>query len=84
MVEFDRQSGGNEVETVNHLISSHCNAERGTSVVFLRLPLPPSSPQQISSEESKLSYLDQLRRLTEDLPPTLLGLGMQEVTSDSL
>ncbi|KAL5108289.1 Solute carrier family 12 member 9 [Taenia crassiceps] len=84
VVEFGRQSGENEVEAINHLISSYCNAEKGTSVVFLRLLLPPSSSQQTSNEESKLTYLDQLRGLTEDLPPTLLGLGMQEVTSDSL
>ncbi|KAH9280299.1 Solute carrier family 12 member 9 [Echinococcus granulosus] len=85
VVEFDHRSNENEVETINHLISSHCNTEKGTSVVFLRLPpLPPASSQQALNEASKLTYLDKLRGFTEDLPPTLLGLGMQEVTSASL
>ncbi|CDS39350.1 cation chloride cotransporter [Echinococcus multilocularis] len=85
VVEFDHRSNENEVETINHLVSSHCNTEKGTSVVFLRLPpLPPASSQQALNEASKLTYLDKLRGFTEDLPPTLLGLGMQEVTSASL
>ncbi|VDO05553.1 unnamed protein product [Rodentolepis nana] len=67
-----------EVGALNSLISSHCNVENGTSVVFLELPSPPAS------SELRLEYLDQLRRLTDGLPPTLLGLGQQQVTSEAL
>nr|CUU97382.1 hypothetical transcript [Hymenolepis microstoma] len=67
-----------EVDALNSLISSHCNVEKGTSVIFLELPSPPVT------DELKLEYLDQLRRLTDGLPPTLLGLGLQQVTSEAL
>ncbi|VUZ47355.1 unnamed protein product [Hymenolepis diminuta] len=67
-----------DVDAFNSLISSHCNVEKGTSVVFLELPSPPTT------SELRLEYLDQLRRLTDGLPPTLLGLGLQQVTSEAL
>ncbi|KAM3171907.1 hypothetical protein ACTXT7_015627 [Hymenolepis weldensis] len=67
-----------DVDGFNSLISSYCNVEKGTSVVFLELPSPPAT------SELRLEYLDQLRRLTDGLPPTLLGLGLQQVTSEAL
>ncbi|KAM7542038.1 hypothetical protein Aperf_G00000004130 [Anoplocephala perfoliata] len=71
-------NANSDVDAFNTLISSHCNTENGTSVIFLELPRPPTD------KELQLEYLDRLRRLTEGLPPTLLGLGLQEVTSEAL
>ena len=85
MVEFNDPPDEDNVEAVNRLVASYSNTENGTSVVFIPLPQPPdASFQNRPNEEDKRFYLESLRILTEGFPPTFLGLGMQEVTSDSL
>ncbi|KAI6197106.1 hypothetical protein M3Y94_01185800 [Aphelenchoides besseyi] len=52
-----------------------------TAVCFLNLPLPPSATAPDTEQES---YLDSLRMLTDDLPPTLLVHGLSSVISTAL
>lgn len=51
-----------------------------TAVCFLNMPLPPASTENAQHEV----YLTALRRLTEDLPPTLLVHGLSSVISTAL
>uniref|UniRef100_A0AC34QDY7 Solute carrier family 12 member 9 n=1 Tax=Panagrolaimus sp. JU765 TaxID=591449 RepID=A0AC34QDY7_9BILA len=64
------------VAAVNEMIRRN---SADTAVTFLNLPLPPT-PQTQKDDE----YLDGLRLLTADLPPTLLIHGLSSVISTAL
>lgn len=65
------------VKSVNEMIKRNSN---DTAVCFLNMPVPPSSNELEKHE----NYLNQLRRLTDDLPPTLLVYGLSSVISTAL
>ena len=55
-----------------------CEQSSSSSVVYMYLPLPPSS-QSLADD-----YLEQLTQLTDNLPPTVLVHGLNPVTSTTL
>ena len=63
------------LSNINQMIVSY---SKRTSVTFLYLPRPPSD------KDEHVLYLDQLRELTENLPPTVLVHGLHAVTSTTL
>lgn len=63
------------VKDLNAMISEQSSS---SSVVYLYLPLPPSS-QSLADD-----YLEQLTQLTDNLPPTVLVHGLNPVTSTTL
>lgn len=65
------------IKSINQTIKSFCDVD--TTAVFLYLPKPP----KFESGDAQ-DYLDQLKYLTDDLPPTLLAHGLHEVTSTEL
>lgn len=64
------------VSAVNEMIRRN---SADTAVSFLNLPLPPPSHTQKHEE-----YMEGLRLLTADLPPTLLVHGLSSVISTAL
>ncbi|KAA3673557.1 solute carrier family 12 (potassium/chloride transporters), member 9, partial [Paragonimus westermani] len=66
-----------KISSLNLFIRSNCDPD--TTALFVYLPKPPD--QNTCSPQA---YLEQLDRLTRDLPPTLLAHGLHEVTSTSL
>jgi potassium/chloride transporter 9 len=64
------------ISAVNEMIRRN---SADTAVTFLNLPVPPS-PSLNKSDE----YLEALRTLTTDLPPTLLVHGLSSVISTAL
>ncbi|KAF8568714.1 hypothetical protein P879_10081 [Paragonimus westermani] len=66
-----------KISSLNLFVRSNCDPD--TTALFVYLPKPPD--QNTSSPQA---YLEQLDRLTRDLPPTLLAHGLHEVTSTSL
>ncbi|CAD5210708.1 unnamed protein product [Bursaphelenchus okinawaensis] len=66
------------VQAVNEMIRRNSTE---SAVCFLNLPLPPD-PSASPAEIDK--YVDQLRLVTEDLPPSLLVYGLSSVISTAL
>lgn len=64
------------VSAVNEMIRRN---SADTAVTFLNLPVPPSPSLNRSDE-----YMEALRTLTTDLPPTLLVCGLSSVISTAL
>ena len=70
-------------ERLNHAyLKSACETVRRrsteTAVIFLYLPMPPST------EDYYVKYLDALSILSENWPPTLMVRGVSPVTSTTL
>ncbi|KAI1721983.1 amino acid permease domain-containing protein [Ditylenchus destructor] len=65
------------VKAVNEMIRRN---SKDTAVCFLNLPLPPALTEDTQHE----SYLQSLRLLTQDLPPTFLVHGLSSVISTAL
>uniref|UniRef100_A0A1I7YIJ1 Solute carrier family 12 member 9 n=1 Tax=Steinernema glaseri TaxID=37863 RepID=A0A1I7YIJ1_9BILA len=63
------------ISAMNEMVRRHC---ADTAICFMNLPLPP---ENIASSGE---YLDLLRSLTADLPPTLLVHGLSSVISTAL
>ncbi|KAK0393915.1 hypothetical protein QR680_000467 [Steinernema hermaphroditum] len=63
------------ISAMNEMVRRHC---ADTAICFMNLPLPP---QDIASS---VTYLDLMRSLTADLPPTLLVHGLSSVISTAL
>ena len=55
-------------------------SSEGTAICFLNLPLPVAK----AAEEREKNYLQSLRLLSQDLPPTLLVHGITSVISMAL
>ncbi|TMS32647.1 hypothetical protein L596_000462 [Steinernema carpocapsae] len=63
------------ISAMNEMVRRHC---ADTAICFMNLPLPP---EDIANSEQ---YLELLRSLTGDLPPTLLVHGLSSVISTAL
>ncbi|CAD5215275.1 unnamed protein product [Bursaphelenchus xylophilus] len=66
------------VQAVNEMIRRNSTE---SAVCFLNLPLPPSPS---SSQDQTDKYINQLRLVTDDLPPSLLVYGLSSVISTAL
>ena len=64
------------VHALNEMIRRH--SDTNTSVIFLNLPAPPERPIDYGR------YMDNLRAITDQLPPTLLVHGLTSVISTAL
>ena len=84
--DIDSEMGINNssgYERLNHAyLKSACETVRRrsteTAVIFLYLPIPPSS------EDYYVKYLDALSILSDNWPPTLMVRGVSPVTSTTL
>ncbi|KAI1697232.1 solute carrier family 12 domain-containing protein [Ditylenchus destructor] len=65
------------VKAVNEMIRRN---SKDTAVCFLNLPLPPALTEDTQHD----TYLQSLRLLTQDLPPTFLVHGLSSVISTAL
>lgn len=66
------------VVSVNDLIK---RSSEGSAVCFLNLPVPPGRGEPAATNQR---YMESLRLLTQDLPPTLLVHGLTSVISMAL
>ena len=74
-VNFPTDVPNEYVQGINQLVKVQCT---NTAITFMYLPKPPAIAQH-----HKL-YLDQLKMLSDDLPPTVFVNGIHPVTSTTL